>query len=257
MSKRGRTDCAGPNDVCQAGCSPSSGGRRTARGEVDAFHQGYPFLACTVEIFNLWPLLQQITLLPTPDQFRWRLAADGKFSARSAYVAFFLGREFSPSMAELWSLWAPLEINFCVWLALHDRLWTADRLAIRNLPHPPHCMLYCQDTESANHLLLGCSFARQVWYSVLLLWRLHMFTPQAVDALTSWWPRLSAAVAGERKKEVNALVCCTLRMLWLERNSRVFDRIAAVESVVTSRARHEFALWLLARSSGSVDDHGN
>lgn len=219
--------------------------------------RGAPSVHALAEIFNLWPLLQQITLLPTPDRFRWRLEANGKFSARSAYAAFFLGREFSPSMAELWSSWAPLEIKIFVWLALHDRPWTADRLAKRNLPHPAHCMLCCQDTESANHLLLGCSFARQVWYSVLLPWRLHRFTPRAADALTSWWSRLSAAVAGGRKKELNSLICCTLRMLWLERNSRVFDKIASVEFVVTSRVRNEFALWLIAGSSGSVDIHGN
>lgn len=76
-----------------------------------------------------------------PDAFRWRLANDGKFSASSAYKLFFLGREFARGAEQIWSSWAPLEVNFFVWLALHNRLWTADRLARRQLQHPAACAL--------------------------------------------------------------------------------------------------------------------
>ena len=123
--------------------------------------------------------------------------------------------------------------------------------------------------ESADHLVLGCPFARQVWFSVLLAWRLHSFTPRADDEseTKNWWPRLSSAVTGDRRKEqLNSLVCRTLRMIWLERNDRVFEknrgrgigcfflkRRQKVESVVILRTRTEFALWLLARTSGSAD----
>lgn len=88
----------------------------------------------------------------------------------------------------------------------------------------------------------------------MLPWRLHRFTPRADDEIKSWWPRLSSPVTGDRRKELNSLVCCTFRMIWLEGNNRVFERTAAVESIVTLRIRTGFALWLLARTSGSVDD---
>ena len=88
----------------------------------------------------------------------WRQAPDGIFSASSAYHLFFLGREFHPAAAELWTSWAPLEIKIFVWLVLHDRLWTVDRLARRQLEHPECCVLCAQEDENLNHMLLGCSF---------------------------------------------------------------------------------------------------
>uniref|UniRef100_A0A8R7V761 Reverse transcriptase zinc-binding domain-containing protein n=1 Tax=Triticum urartu TaxID=4572 RepID=A0A8R7V761_TRIUA len=182
-----------------------------------------------------------------PDRFRWRLSSDGKFSARSTYDCFFFGREYFPCANKLWGSWAPLEIKIFVWLALHNRLWTADRLARRNLQHPPQCPLCCQEEETANHMLLQCSYSREVWYKVLPDRRLHRFTPQADSMLSEWWPSVNAAVTASNRKEFNALVCCVLRLTWLERNSRVFDKVAVLPSILTKRVKEEFAVWKEAR----------
>lgn len=90
---------------------------------------------------------------------------------------------------------------------------------------------------------------------MLLLWRLHRFTPKSTDELKDWWPRLRSAAPGTRRKELNTLACCTLRMIWLERNSRVFNKVASMPSIVTMRVSNEITLWMLARVSGSVDDN--
>lgn len=126
-----------------------------------------------------------------------------------------------------------LEIKIFVWLALHNRLWTADRLAKRNLQHPPQCVLCCQEDEAANHLLLGCSFSCEIWYNVLLGKWLHRFTPHPGVLLRGWWPQVSAAVRTSYHKELNVLICCTMRMIWLERNNWVFDRVQAMPSLAT------------------------
>lgn len=122
--------------------------------------KGSPSVPALAEILLLWNTLSGMELEAHPDRFRWRLSSDGKFSARSTYDCFFFGREHFPCADELWGSWAPLEIKIFVWLALHNRLWTADRLARRNLQHPPQCPLCCQEEETANHMLLQCSYSR-------------------------------------------------------------------------------------------------
>lgn len=96
-------------------------------------------------------------------------------------IASSMVGSFSQARLSFGGSWAPLENKIFVWLALHNRLWTADRLVKRNLQHPPHCVLCCQEEEMSNHLLLECSFSREVWFNLLLGRRLHRFTPQPGD----------------------------------------------------------------------------
>ena len=82
-----------------------------------------------------------------------RLTANSAYSAKSAFEAFFFGKEMAP----------------CV----KDPLWAADRLERCGLHHPPVCPLCCHEPETDSHLLVQCVSAREVWYSVLLPYRLH------------------------------------------------------------------------------------
>ena len=167
-----------------------------------------------------------------------------------AYNAFFLGRTREPCAKELWSAGAPLQHKLHMWFVLKNRLWTADRLQRRGLQHPAVCPLCCQEAETASHLTVQCSFAREVWYGVLLPYRLHRFTPSRTSELALWWPTLTAAVPKKRKKEINSLVILVARCLWLERNSRVFDKFASMPWTVRGKISEEFLLWKTAKLRG-------
>jgi hypothetical protein len=58
------------------------------------------------------------------------------------------------------------------------------------------------------------------------------------------------------KKELNALVILVSRELWLERNARVFDKIATLPMELCKRIKAEFAQWKRAEmwDSGSSGD---
>jgi hypothetical protein len=150
------------------------------------------------------------------------------YSSRSAYNLFFMGRSEVPGAKELWSSGAPLKHKLHMWLALKDRLWTADRLQERGLRHPPHCTLCCQEDETVEHLTLQCSYSREVWFQLLSPIHLQHFTPSSDSVMALWWPVLSDAVPKSRQKELNSLVILAARALWLERNARVFDKFATM-----------------------------
>lgn len=67
---------------------------------------------------------------------------------RSAYAAFFVGFIKFGLWIRIWKTWAPQRCKFFIWLVFHNRVWTADQLTKRNLPHPEFCPFLDQVDES-------------------------------------------------------------------------------------------------------------
>lgn len=209
--------------------------------------RGAPSVPAIAEFLDLWEALRDYQLSGSPDIFAWKLSSKGTYSSRDSYRAFFFGREFAPGPVEVWHSWAPLEVKIFTWLAVKDRLWTADRLQRRGLPYTTRCQLCCQVDEDSTHMFLGCSFSREVWYHTLLPLRLHRFTPTGLQELQEWWPTISSSVSSTHRKDLNSVIAATLHFIWLERNSRVFEHKASTAANVISTIRVEIELWRAAR----------
>jgi hypothetical protein len=204
-----------------------------------------------LELFQIWDIVDGFVLHPqTPDQYKWNLTHDGSYSSKSAYAAFFEGSiKFGP-WRRIWKTWAPPRCKFFIWLVFHNRVWTADRLAKRNLPHPDACPLCDQEDETINHLLVGCVFARQVWSLVLQQLRLLQLAPQpSVTCFSGWWKRSIAAVPKEARKGLNTLIILVAWEIWKHRNTCVFDnKRPSVQEVITAISL-EGGLWCSAGAS--------
>jgi hypothetical protein len=117
-----------------------------------------------VDYLRIWELVEGIVLHPeVSDHFSWKLSSSGQYNSKSAYSSMFIGSiKFLP-WTRIWKTRAPSNIKFFIWLAIHNRCWTSDRLAKRGIPHQPTCLLCYQDTDSIAHLFVSCVFAREVW----------------------------------------------------------------------------------------------
>jgi hypothetical protein len=123
--------------------------------------QGALTVGVMVDYLHLWDILADFLLQPNvEDRHIWRFSSDGQYSAKTAYKRFFCGVYTFEPWERVWKTWAPPKCRFFVWLVAHNRCWTADRLARRGLPHPEHCPLCDQATETIDHLLVLCVFAR-------------------------------------------------------------------------------------------------
>jgi hypothetical protein len=91
------------------------------------------------------------------DKHFWCLSASRQYSTKSAYEASFQGSVVFGAYDRIWKTWAPPKCAFFLWLAIHKRYWTTDRLA-KNLPHPSLCLFCDQVEEFIDHLLVGCAF---------------------------------------------------------------------------------------------------
>ena len=59
----------------------------------------------------------------------------------------------------LWRTKAPPKVKLFFWLALHQKLWIANRRKRHGLQDDDACALCDQHTETASHLFLGCVVA--------------------------------------------------------------------------------------------------
>lgn len=161
--------------------------RRTVREALTNYFwihdiQGAITVGVLAKYLDLWDLLSEIVLQSgIQDIHRWRFSSSGQYSAKSAYEIFFQGSVQFQSWERIWKSWAPGKCRFFLWLVVHKRCWTADRLARRNLPHPTHCPHCDQDAETIDHLLTTCVFARQFWFSLLRRFGLHGLSPSVED----------------------------------------------------------------------------
>ena len=125
-------------------------------------------------------------------------------------------------------------------LAAHNRCWTADRLALRGLPHPELCPLCDQEEKNIQHLLVGCVFARHFWLELLQFFGLATLAPQLDEpSFDVWWDRSALMVSGDTRKGLNSLVILGAWTIWKVRNDCVFNGATPSITTALAHAREE------------------
>lgn len=178
-----------------------------------------------------------------PNTFRWIWKESGSYTTKSAYRAFFFGLTNMPGAKEIWSSKAPLQLKFFAWLAVKNRCWTSDRLIDRGLPQQPCCPLCLQEPETLSHILIQCSYAREIWFKAFRSQAWESFTPGHQDSLVDWWTGASEAVPQYQRRAFNSSVILTMHSIWKERNRRVTDKVYKLASVITAGIEAEWRTW--------------
>jgi hypothetical protein len=87
------------------------------------------------------------------------------------------------------------------WLPVQNRKWTADRLRARGLQHDDQCCLCDQEFETANHLVLHCPFAKEVWNQFQGSNPLAVQIAGSFAILSGWWNKVRRDKINEQKKK--------------------------------------------------------
>ncbi|WVZ66562.1 hypothetical protein U9M48_015765, partial [Paspalum notatum var. saurae] len=126
------------------------------------------------------------------DQVVWRWTADGKYSAKSVYLALHHGAQEFLGHRLIWQTWLTLRVKIFLWLAFRRRLWTADRRRRHGLDARDVSFLCDALPESIDHLLVSCSFSRPIWIAVLSKCGV-LVPPNNSGTLLQWWEAITAA----------------------------------------------------------------
>jgi hypothetical protein len=119
--------------------------------------------------------------------------------------------------------------RFFARLAVQNRLWTSDRLAISGWPHQPSCQLCRCQPERARHILFECRFSKLVWQQAVS-WLSY---PSLLNDLGSgrgtvlqYWHAITTSPSACPKGLKSAVILIGWE-LWKERNARVFNNKAS------------------------------
>ena len=201
-----------------------------------------------LEYLKVWDLTREIVLAEErDDRICWKWTQDGSFSTSSAYRAFFIGQHPTEGAPILRKARAPAKCKFFIWLVIHDRCWTADRCRRHGLQDDDSCALCAQLPETINHLLIGCSFSREVWFRVLLGVGWVSIAPTIhTVSLVAWWTDVRKRIQKDDRRGFDSLVALVCWLLWKERNGRTFDRRARTTQEMNDVVVEELAAWLRA-----------
>ncbi|XP_015158848.1 uncharacterized protein [Solanum tuberosum] len=112
--------------------------------------------------------------------------------------------------------------KFTLWLQLHDRRQTTDRLQAWGLDIDQQCKLCQQQGETRDHLFVRCEFTQGVWKRIMT-WLQWQWNPTTI-----WDTHLAWIILCAKGRSLNAQIFKMIYdeityAIWMERNRKIFE----------------------------------
>jgi ribonuclease HI len=141
---------------------------------------------------------------------------------------------------EVWRFKSIPKIDMFIWTLAHNAILTGDILKKKGWEGPTRCPFCVSNEETVAHILLNCSFAREVWNLALAPWTNQVTLPNEIPKLLLNWQALcpfSLMKKDQLKSCRGYLPKFICWKIWLERNTRVFKGKTASEAQVIAKAK--------------------
>jgi hypothetical protein len=159
-----------------------------------------------------------------PDRFSWPWTSSNCYTASSAYNMLVQRNERTALAEAIWESKGTPKSKRFMWLAAQHRIWTSDRRARHGLQRTSAACFVClQEEDTAEHLLIQCVFAREVWQRCKQLLEANFEIPSTQSTLEDWWLTERARIQGRERKWFDTLVCLAGHRLWKNRNAWCFQ----------------------------------
>jgi hypothetical protein len=133
-----------------------------------------------------------------------------------------------------WKVWAPPKVNFFAWLAIRNRIWTANCRERRGWDNCRLCPLCIQIQETAAHLISQCRYTKRLWNMVKSWLGIPSVCTHewAGDAFLREWCKMMLCNAMESRKVMSSITVLVTWTIWKERNARVFNNKFAPPTIL-------------------------
>ena len=141
----------------------------------------------------------------------------------SAYNIQFMGSYSNFKGNSIWKMETE-GIFFFAWLLVQCKLLTVYKLMARQWPCNPMCSLCNSGQETIDHLILHCSFARNVW-TKMAEWTQNL-VQQPTDGfeVMDWLKKELAQLPKKDRRLKATLLIYGAWNIWKERNSGIFEQ---------------------------------
>ncbi|XP_069147459.1 uncharacterized protein [Solanum lycopersicum] len=136
---------------------------------------------------------------------------------------------------------------FTLWILMHRKLATVDRLAKWGITHDSACVLCTNKDESLDHMFLQCHYAEEVWERVLTWAGFNNNIAKTWTQFVQWCIQHGKGKT-TRAQLFRMVLAEVVYAVWNERNKRIFeDKKSLVEEIVK-----KIAYVTIARSPISI-----
>ncbi|XP_075106790.1 uncharacterized protein LOC142179811 [Nicotiana tabacum] len=113
--------------------------------------------------------------------------------------------------------------KFIIWLMMHGRLMTCDRLSSWKIIVDTQCVMCRKQVKTRDHLFVQCEYTKQIW-SKLCNWMQKQYL-----GFIDWHQFLQWVVMCAKGKSQHAQVFKVVYaevayQIWIERNKRIFEQ---------------------------------
>jgi hypothetical protein len=155
------------------------------------------------------------------DKMCWIPSLDEGFQVKSYYQVLNASRIGDFPWKIIWKSKVPPRVAFFSWIAALGKILTVDNLRKRHIALVSWCCMCKAGGESVDHLLLHCSYAKELWDLVFAMFGVHwVMLCRVIDLFVCWQRRL-----GSQQRSViwRAVPHCLMWCIWKERNARTFE----------------------------------
>ncbi|KAL0431157.1 UNVERIFIED_CONTAM: hypothetical protein Sradi_0741700 [Sesamum radiatum] len=188
---------------------------------------GSDFLLFLVIFWNLWWSLNQLAFEAIPVS---------PLEVAGTLLRHAQDRDFLPGWNFLWRAKVPPKVLLLAWRACQEAIPVCYNLRRRGLNIPILCILCGHETEDVLHVLLRCSFSRQVWALSGLPWR---WISSEANNIEEWMRAVWKEINGSDFSLF--LVICS--NLWWSRNQLAFEAIPVSPVEVITLARRYLTVF--------------
>ncbi|KAL9672249.1 hypothetical protein QQ045_028499 [Rhodiola kirilowii] len=188
------------------------------------------------------------------DRIVWAYSTDGMFNTNSLMQAAMTIKRNKKNWEQipfhLWSGVAPPKVETLIWRIYMESLPSKEALGRRRVLRREEdlsCVLCEKEQETADHLLIHCSWSWLLWSMCLQWWGAAWVMPEKVKALLESW-----IIEGRKKsyKRLWKTLCyAVLWSIWDERNKRCFQKKKRSTMEIFELTKARLAWWAKYRSS--------
>ncbi|XP_022041027.1 uncharacterized protein LOC110943597 [Helianthus annuus] len=146
-----------------------------------------------------------------------------------------------------WISWLPKKINCFLWRVVLDGIPTREALATRRVPISSiRCVMCSRSVESADHLLISCEFAHQVWVAISQWIKVPM--PRYMLSVIETLEYLdNLQQTNQMKRAAYLIVATACWSIWLARNQLIFKGTVPQLSKIVGEIKALSFLWINSR----------